>query len=62
MKNFLVAIYIICLASFSVFGQPNDLPPPNPDPVPITGIEYLLVGGGIYGIYRISKGRRKKYA
>jgi len=35
---------------------------PNGDPqaVPITGIEYLLIGGGAYGISRLLKNRNKK--
>jgi len=38
--------------------------PPNPDavddqPVPITGLEYLLISGGILGGYKMFKNRNK---
>ena len=48
---------LICVCDLN--AQPQ-LPPQNPpEPVPITGIEYLILGGGIYGIYRFSKKRNK---
>lgn len=59
MKVRLFCITIILLTSIVVRAQPNN-PPQNPDPVPITGIEYLLIGGGAYGVYRFSKKRSKK--
>ena len=59
MKIFLLSVNIILLTSLSVVAQPN-LPPPDPDVVPITGIEYLLIGGGAYGAFRIAKNRNNK--
>ncbi|MEJ1238224.1 hypothetical protein WBG78_08855 [Chryseolinea sp. T2] len=38
-------------------GNPGD-PAGDPDAVPITGLEYLLIGGGAYGVSRLM--RRKK--
>lgn len=40
---------------FASFGQPPQGGQPPGNPVPITGIEILLVGGGAYGIYRLSR-------
>ena len=59
MKIFLLSVYIILLTSVFVVAQPN-LPPPDPNIVPITGLEYLLIGGGVYGVYRFSKKKRNK--
>ncbi len=59
MKIFLVSVYIVLSTSVLVVAQP-DLPPPDPDVVPITGLEYLLIGGGAYGIYRLSKKKNSK--
>ena len=58
MRLVLLSIKLILFTSIVGFAQPN-LPPPDPDRVPISGIEYLLVGGGAYGIYRVSKKKKK---
>jgi hypothetical protein len=61
MKIFALSIKLVLFASVLVVAQPHPQnPPPDPDPVPITGIEYLLISGGAYGIYRFSKKRKKK--
>lgn len=31
---------------------PEDPTDDDPDAVPITGLEYLLIGGGIFGVFR----------
>ena len=56
--------FVILFSGIATFGwsQPQ---PQNPDgdpdnPVPITGIEYLLIAGGAYGVSRIFKHRNKK--
>jgi hypothetical protein len=55
MRVLASVLFLMFFASFDGYGQPPDTPPPNPNPVPITGIEILLVGGGAYGIYRLSR-------
>ena len=59
MKVLLISITIILLTSIFVIAQPTD-PPQNPDRVPITGIEYLLIAGGAYGVYRFTNKRNNK--
>jgi hypothetical protein len=54
MKILVSVLFLILVAVIQSVGQP-DLPPPNPDPVPITGIEILLASGGAYGIYRLTR-------
>ena len=55
---FLACTVILCVWQMPVvFGQPGD--PPPPDTVPITGIEYLLGGGVVYGIRSLLKRRKK---
>lgn len=39
-------------------AQPQN-PSGDPQAVPITGLEYLLIGGGAYGINRLLKNRKK---
>jgi hypothetical protein len=59
MKVKLYGLLIILVAGIQVvlYAQPA-VPPQNPPaPVPITGVEYLLLGGGIYGIYKFAKKR-----
>ena len=38
--------------------QPQN-PSGDPDAVPITGIEYLLIGGGAYGVSRLLRNKKK---
>jgi hypothetical protein len=58
MKSLVLSIIIVLFMSVLAIAQP--VPPPQPEPVPITGIEYLLLGGGAYGIYRLKKRRNNK--
>ena len=61
MKILVSALFLMLVAVFRSVGQPPDVPPPNPNPVPITGIEILLASGGAYGIYRLTrKGSKNK--
>lgn len=46
--------WLLLTTGLTLQAQPND-PTGNPDIVPITGLEYLLIGGGAYGIYRLRK-------
>lgn len=62
-KNSVIALCFIVLAicaCSSAFGQPTpDGPPPNPggEPVPITGVEWLLISGGIFGSLKLASRR-----
>jgi hypothetical protein len=40
-------------------GPPDNPPIPDDQPVPITGLEYLLISGGILGGYKLFKNRNK---
>jgi len=62
MKFLTVGLRILFFLALSseLSAQPNVGGPQNPDAVPITGIEYLLIGGGAYGISRLLKNRNKK--
>jgi hypothetical protein len=60
-RIFFVLICTLVLFVFltpDVLGQPGD--PDPPDGVPITGIEYLLGGGILYGIRSLLKKARKE--
>jgi hypothetical protein len=60
MKIFLFSLYLVLLTSASVVAQPTGPPPPDPPVVPFTGLEYLLLGGGAYGIYKLSRKKNSK--
>ncbi len=55
---FLLCTVVLVLWQTAVFGQPGDGPDPD-NPVPITGIEYLIGGGLLYGIRSLLKARKK---
>lgn len=56
--NLLLCVVGLCLfQTTDVFGQPGD--GTDPDQVPITGIEYLVGGGLLYGIRSLLKARKK---
>ncbi|MGK7390742.1 MAG: hypothetical protein ACNS60_10330 [Candidatus Cyclobacteriaceae bacterium M2_1C_046] len=61
MRKFLV-IFLLLLPIY-VIGQP-DSGPGDPggdpdDPIPITGIEWLIAAGGLFGAKKIYDNRRK---
>lgn len=56
----LVLLSILSLASLYVQAQPAKNPEDDPDAVPITGLEYLLIGGGAYGVSRLIKRKKDK--
>jgi hypothetical protein len=62
MKILLPIIVTLFLTVSNTYAQPDppdpSEQPQNPPPVPITGIELLLIGGGAYGVSRLMK--RKK--
>jgi|GEM_PF-1530936 len=41
-------------------GNPGNPPEGDPDVVPITGLEYLLIGGGVYGASRLMRRKKEK--
>jgi hypothetical protein len=58
MKIIMLTVTILLAGiAGSGYTQPNPPPNPqgNPDVVPISGIEYLLLTGAIYGIYRLHR-------
>ena len=51
-------VVLVFWQSTDVLGQPGGFPDPD-NPVPITGIEYLIGGGLVYGIRSLIKSRKK---
>lgn len=51
----IIVLFVLCLFGLNSYAQPED--PPDPE-VPISGIEYLLGAGAIYGLKK-SFARRK---
>ena len=58
--------FLTCFLLTSWWIQAQPTPPPNPegdpDVVPITGLEYLLIGGGVYGASRLMRRKKDKSA
>lgn len=54
----LCTVVLVLVQSVDVFGQPGGFPDPD-NPVPISGIEYLIGGGLVYGIRSLIKSRKK---
>ena len=50
---------LVMASPLNVFAQPGD-PTPDPDTVPITGIEILIGLGGLLGVKKIRDLRKKK--
>lgn len=55
----LALLITISLSTYSAQAQPGN-PAGDPDVVPITGLEYLLIGGGVYGASRLMRKRKDK--
>ncbi|UII24855.1 hypothetical protein LVD15_16265 [Fulvivirga maritima] len=56
-----VLFLLIAIYPCVVFAQGGGVPPPNPPaPVPIGGIELLLMAGGALGLKKIISSRKKK--
>ena len=62
-KSFYIGFALSIVLATGCFAQ-VDPPPPGGDPpdprVPISGIEWLLIGGGIMGARKIYKNIKKK--
>ncbi len=56
-----VLVMLFSLSLHVVDAQPPN-PQGNPDPVPITGLEILVVGGATYGIAQLRRKRNSKKA
>lgn len=56
----LVFLVLFSSVSWHLHAQPAKNPEEDPDQVPITGLEYLLIGGGAYGVSRIIRGKKDK--
>lgn len=56
----LVFLAILSLSYGQLSAQPAINPEEDPDRVPITGLEYLLIGGGAYGASRLLRRRKDK--
>lgn len=56
----LIFLALFSSASWHLQAQPAQNPEEDPDRVPITGLEYLLIGGGAYGVSRIIRGKKGK--
>ncbi len=54
----LVFLTLFLATAWYAEAQPGEDPGEDPDRVPITGLEYLLIGGGAYGVSRMLKKRK----
>jgi hypothetical protein len=53
MRKIVLIVSIMLAGCFYSFAQPGD-PASDPDnAVPITGLEWLLIGGGVLGLKKI---------
>lgn len=57
---FVLVLILIADRATDVYAQPTNPPGGDPDKVPITGIEYLLVSGGLLGGYKLLKRKQAK--
>ena len=56
----LVLLIFLSLGYWQLNAQPAINPEEDPDRVPITGLEYLLIGGGVYGASRLIRKKKDK--
>lgn len=59
-KSLVGVVLLVVTVSVPLFAQPGDPPGPGDNPVPITGIEWLLLGGGALGGYKFFKNKFQK--
>ena len=55
-----VLVLVLTVVSIDLFAQPGDPGDPGDNPVPISGIEILLLTGGALGGYKIFRNRFDK--
>jgi hypothetical protein len=58
----LAFLAFLFLSSNWAQAQPGNPGNGDPDVVPITGLEYLLIGGGVYGASRLMRRKKDKSA
>jgi len=56
----LVFLMFLSVSYGQLVAQPAINPEDDPDRVPITGLEYLLIGGGVYGASRLLRRNKDK--
>ncbi|HTE33053.1 MAG TPA: hypothetical protein VK666_21870 [Chryseolinea sp.] len=56
---FVILFSVITTLALSQPVQPQD-PQGDPDAVPFTGLEYLLVSGGAYGVAQLLRKKKAK--
>ncbi|MCD9019762.1 hypothetical protein [Parachryseolinea silvisoli] len=59
-KALFVVVFMLIANRAIVYAQPTNPPGGDPDKVPITGIEYLLISGGLLGGYKLLKRKKAK--
>lgn len=58
MRKIVLIMSIMLMGCFCSFAQPTDPEISDPDnAVPITGLEWLLIGGGVLGLKKILGGK-----
>jgi hypothetical protein len=56
-----VLAFLFSILTFFAFGQPGGGPPPDPGtPVPLGGIEILLLAGAAIGIKKIMREKKSR--
>lgn len=55
----LLVFLILSIGFTAVHAQPGPPPPPVDNPVPITGIEYLIAAGAAFGAKKIYDKKKK---
>ena len=58
LKRVLALSFLMCVSACVLYAQPGD-PGPDPDVVPITGIEILIGAGGALGLKKLLNKRKK---
>jgi hypothetical protein len=59
MIKYCLLLFFIVI-SIALIAQPGPPPPDPGEPVPLSGMEYLLISGGILGVYRLLKKKFSK--
>ncbi|SMG37494.1 hypothetical protein SAMN05661096_02456 [Marivirga sericea] len=58
LKLLTLTVFLI-IGGFSLNAQPGPPGPPEDNPVPITGIEYLIAAGAAFGAKKIYDKKKK---